>query len=118
MSKSLLQELQKAADSALKSENIEDGMKHLAKAFSLFSKETDRLENAHLRLQSRFHEVKFQLEQTNAQMQKKVTELNTISSYLNNILKNISQGILFIDLEGTITTYNDAAEKILGIQDW
>jgi len=34
--------------------------------------------------------------------------------YLNTILYHISQGIVFIGMDGTITTYNPAAETMLG----
>lgn len=37
------------------------------------------------------------------------------SAYLNSILSHMSQGLLFIDLEGYITTCNAAAEKLLQI---
>lgn len=48
-------------------------------------------------------------------LDEKLAELDKVTQYLNGILDHISQGILFVDLEGTITTYNAAAEKILGI---
>lgn len=48
-------------------------------------------------------------------LQEKMAELDKVTQYLNGILDHISQGILFVDLEGTITTYNAAAEKILGV---
>lgn len=38
-----------------------------------------------------------------------------MKDYLESILENVAQGILFIDLNGIVTTYNQAAEKILGV---
>ena len=38
------------------------------------------------------------------------------NSYLTNILKNISDGILFIDLEGTMTMMNEPAQKLLKLK--
>lgn len=106
-------ELQKAADHVLNSDNPNESMKHLARAFSLFSKETERLKTAYLNLQTRFKSLNTELERTNSQLRKKVTELNTVTCYLDNILRNIHEGIIFIDLDGIITTINDAAKKIL-----
>ena len=113
MSESLLMQLKEVADKALNSENVEEGMKHLAKAFALFSQETQRLKSSYTRLQKRFDDVHEELEKTNIQLRKKINDLNTLSNYLNNILNNISQGIIFIDLDGIITTFNPEAQMIL-----
>lgn len=109
----LIQQLQQSADAALKSENIEEAMKHLTQAFSLFSKEAEKLQSAYAKLKEQFLKVNHELEKTNLQLLQKVSEFDTVTHYLNNILKNISQGILFITLDGTISTCNEAAEKIL-----
>ena len=116
MSDSLFQQLREAAQSAMKSKSVEDGMKHLAHAFALFSQETNRLKEAYFRLQQRFKDVNVELEKANTQLRNKLTELKTVSSYLDSILKNIAQGIIFIDKEGIITTCNDAAAKLLKIE--
>ncbi|MBI5346442.1 MAG: ATP-binding protein [Chlamydiae bacterium] len=113
MSESLIHQLQAAVDKALQSKNTEDGLKHLATAFSLFSKETHRLENAYMMLQHRFKAVNNELEKTNLELRKKISDLGVVSSYLDNILKNISQGIVFIDTDGIVTTFNPSAQKIL-----
>jgi signal transduction histidine kinase len=79
----------------------------LTKGFELFSKETERLDNAYLHLKAEFRTV-------NQRLHTKVQELHVLTEYLDNILKNMSQGLLFIDLEGNVTTYNREAESILG----
>jgi signal transduction histidine kinase len=113
MHPSLLNQIQQAADLALKSPSLDEGVRHLINAFSLFSEESKRLENGYERLQERFKEVHTELEKSNHSLRQKILELNTLSNYLNNILKNISQGLIFIDSEGIITTFNLAAEGIL-----
>jgi len=113
----ILGRLNEAANLALSSKTTEESMKHLAKAFALFSQETSRLENAHQRLQHRFNQVNNQLEKADNALRKKIIDLNSITSYLNNILKNISQGILYIDLSGIVTTYNPQAQIILEIDE-
>jgi PAS domain S-box-containing protein len=117
MTDSLHLELQKAINRARESHNIDEGIKHLAMAFSLFSSETNRLGEAYSQLQNRFEQVSNQLEKSDKELRNKVIELNTLSNYLGNILKNISQGILFIDTQGIITTCNQAACKILKIEE-
>lgn len=44
-------------------------------------------------------------------IQRKLFELDAITYYLNSILTNISQGLIFIDFKGIVTTYNSAAEQ-------
>ena len=113
MTESLLAQLQEAANKAMQSETIDEGMKYLAKAFALFSKEAVNLKTSYDRLRERFETVSIELENANTSLRSKNRELNLLNNYLNNILKKISQGIIFIDPEGTITTYNDEARKIL-----
>ncbi len=109
MSDNILQQLQQSADLALKSQTAEEGVRHLSRAFALFSEEANRLKSAHTKLQERFQTV-------NQELEKKVAELGRLNAYLGNILKNISDAILFIDLEGTITLVNDSAQKLLKIK--
>lgn len=85
----------------------------LIEAFQLFSKETQRLRASYDALKGEFKEVHQELEGTNTELKKKVAQLDTISHYLHSILSNITQGIVFVDLNGIITTFNKAAERIL-----
>ncbi len=106
MTDHILQELKRSAESALKSPTIQEGIQHLLRAFTLFSEEATRLKSAYSNLQERFQTV-------NQELGVKASGLSRITGYLTNILKNISDAILFIDLEGTITLFNKAAEQIL-----
>ena len=54
------------------------------------------------------------LEETESHLTNKITDLHSITSYLNNILKNISQGILFIDLDGTAGYGTSFLEEAFG----
>lgn len=95
--------------------STEDKMEALIKAFELFNQETQRLESAYKSLKGQFHSVNFELEESNRQLTLKIAELDVVTYYLDSILSNISQGILFIDLIGNITTYNTAAQHILEV---
>ncbi len=109
MSDHILQQLQLSADSALKSQTVQEGVQHLSRAFALFSEEAARLKIAYSKLQERFETV-------NQELGLKAANLTRVTGYLNNILKNISDAILFIDLEGTVTMFNDAAQNLLKIK--
>jgi len=41
------------------------------------------------------------------------SDLEVTTYYLNSILRHMSQGLLFINLKGFVTTYNKAAEQLL-----
>lgn len=116
MSDRNLKNLRKATQEVTESQTQKEKMESLSKAFEMFSQETVRLEAAYTKLKKEFEEVNQELQETNAQLQNKVIELDLLTYYLNSILTNISQGILFIDQHGMVTTYNRAAEKILGIR--
>lgn len=113
MRKTNLSHLQKAANEVTKSASPEEKVKSLTKAFELFSKETTRLEVAYRELSDQFRQVKSDLEESNEQLHSKVVRLDYLTHYLHSILTHINQGILFVDLEGVVTTYNHAAEEIL-----
>lgn len=106
MTDHILQALQETANLALKSQTVSESVQHLTRAFTLFSEEAARLKNAYSKLQERFQTV-------NQELGVKAANLSKLTGYLTNILKNISDAIVFVDLEGTITLFNEAAQKIL-----
>lgn len=107
--------LQQAAKAVSSTNSSEDKTAALIRAFELFNHETQNLAAAYEGLKEQFKAVNLELEESNRQLKLKITELDVITYYLDSILSNISQGILFIDLIGNITTYNAAAEKILEV---
>jgi signal transduction histidine kinase len=54
------------------------------------------------------------LDETNEKLESKVFELHLAMNYLTRLLNHMDQGILFISGEGIITTYNAAAERLIG----
>jgi signal transduction histidine kinase len=91
---------------ALQSQSVEESVAYLSKAFTLFSEESNKLKNAYAKLQEQFLTV-------NQELSMKVKELGRLTHYLNNILMHISDSILFITLDGTITIFNSSAQKSL-----
>lgn len=94
----------------------EDGVENLTKAFELFSQETKRLEKAYRSLKKRLDTVNVELEESNKKLNQKVQELDTVTNYLDSILAHMKQGIVFIGISGKVTTFNKAAEKMLGLK--
>jgi signal transduction histidine kinase len=85
----------------------------LTQGFELFSEETERLDEAYAILREQFSAVNKKLEETHERLENKVQELHVLTGYLDNILSHMAQGLIFVDLEGNVTTYNKAAEVIL-----
>lgn len=106
--------LKKAANDLALSKSQAEKIESLTRAFELFSQETNRLENAYTSLQLQFATLTKELEIANAKLEQKAIELNINTHYNDSILSKMSQGLMFIDLNGKITTYNRAAEYMLG----
>ncbi|NGX56432.1 MAG: Sensor protein ZraS [Candidatus Anoxychlamydiales bacterium] len=117
MSKSLFEDLKNAANKALTAKTKEESIKQLRLAFSLFTKETYRFSKVYQNMQQRLDLVKKELEKNQNTLKRKVEDLRSTTTYLNNILKNSSQGIIFIDMDQIITTFNKEAINILEIEE-
>lgn len=115
MTKQRLKKLEQAANDVATGETPQKKIESLGKAFELFTLESAKLEKAYSELKQQFKDVNSALEESNQTLKVKLIELDAITYYLNSILSNMSQGILFIDFNGGVTTYNSAAEKILGL---
>lgn len=106
-----LQEASKAIKGAA---TPESKVAFLDRAFDLFTQETTKAAAAYWNLQAKFEELNIELQGTNERLKTKVSELKIATNCLYTIIGQMSQGLLFIDLSGIITTYNHAAEQILG----
>lgn len=73
------------------------------------------LQAAYLRIQEKYRTLQNKLTDTKLQLNDKADELDVISYYLNSILSNMAEGLLFINLEGYVSTYNQAAADLIGI---
>jgi len=115
MSTSVLSQLQAVAQEVSESKTPEERIAALTQAFDLFSQETIRLETAYQSLQQKFATVNVELQETNRALNDKVGELDMMTTYLNSIVGNMTQGLLFVDLSGDVTTFNRSAERMLGL---
>lgn len=95
----------------------EEQISLLSRGFELFSLETEQLSKAYSHLHNQFRKVNEKLEETNDRLSNKVHELHVLTNYLDNILNRMSQGLVFIDSKGKISTYNKAAEALLELPE-
>lgn len=86
----------------------------LDQLYKQFILETDRVDAVFSGLQGRFNAIQAQLQENRLKFDAKLAELQFISHYLDAILNHISQGLIFIDATGIITTWNPAASALLG----
>lgn len=117
MTEASFSSLKKAAQQVSTSQTPMEKISALSKAFELFSLETIRLENSYNSLKEEYQAQNVELEAANKALLEKVAELDFISHYLEIVMNSITQGILFIDLNGTVTTYNSSAAKILNVPE-
>jgi signal transduction histidine kinase len=107
--------LKQAAAEIKNCNNTSDKYTLLTRAFELFSLETERLERAYNSLKDEFAAIHKELETTNKNLIRKVTEMDMMSFYFQSLISKMSQGLLFVDLNGDVTTYNMEAANILDI---
>jgi len=90
--------------------NVED----LAAAFELFNTTATELRGAYESLQARVEQLDRELEQKNRELARRIDEINRVKDYLNDLLGSITDGVVATDLDGRITAFNRAAERITG----
>lgn len=92
---------------------LHEEVERLNNAFEVFSEESARVEKAYLFLKKKFIRINRKLEYVKNELHQKIEALDATTFYLNALLNNISQGILFIKPGGVISTYNPSAQEIL-----
>ncbi len=90
--------------------NVED----LTAAFELFNTTASELRGAYESLQERVEQLDRELEQKNRELAQQIDEVNRVKDYLNDLLGSITDGVVATDLDGRITAFNRAAERITG----
>jgi PAS domain S-box-containing protein len=79
----------------------------LKEAFEAFTRSTQILEESYRKLESRVRDLDRELAAKNQQ-------LALTSDYLQSLLESISDGVIAVDTEGLVTTFNQAANRVLG----
>nr|HDM59715.1 PAS domain S-box protein [Bacillota bacterium] len=92
-----------------------EGIDLLTKAFDSFSNASDSMKRAYESLQQQVRELNLEVKLKNAQLKENLAELESVKNYLNNVLQSIQNGVVSVDLEGRITTFNKAASTILAL---
>jgi len=96
--------------------DTDPAVSQLATAFQTFSASSHRLVESYRVLQERVRRIDRQLLDTNERLNRKVAELNSLTTYLNEILSGMHNGVVGVDRQGCIVTFNRAAERVLGVR--
>jgi PAS domain S-box-containing protein len=83
-------------------------------SFSALFKITQKLRSAYRELEERFENLNLKLQQTNLELRQSLAAKERIAGHLNEILASLTSGVVAINLDGNVTVFNRAAERILG----
>ncbi len=86
----------------------------LTRAIEYFTSATNEFSEAYRQLERQVERLNSELQRKNHELQKSLQETESLRSYLNNILTSMDAGVICCDVEGRITVFNRAAEKLTG----
>ncbi len=87
----------------------------LSQAFQTFNEATQQLQDSYDDLKERVKLLDLELTKKNQELEKNLTEKEEVKNYLNNILESLTTGVIVIDKQGRITTFNKTAGLITGL---
>jgi PAS domain S-box-containing protein len=87
----------------------------LSQAFQTFNEATQQLQDSYDDLKERVKLLDLELAKKNQELEKNLTEKEEVKNYLNNILESLTTGVIVIDKQGRITTFNKTAGWITGL---
>ena len=93
----------------------EEGITLLNQALYHFNLSTSKLQDSYNQLQRRINALNLELGKKNEQLEVNLREKERVKNYLYNILESLNSGVVVVDGEGKVTTFNRAAELITGI---
>ncbi len=99
----------------LQSDQNRDGISLLNRTIQSFNGAAFRFEKYYRDLEKRVKELDLELKVKNRQLEENLAEKEDVKNYLRNILDSLTTGVIVLDLEGSITTFNRAAENITGL---
>jgi len=87
----------------------------LSQAFQAFNEATQQLQDSYDNLKERVKLLDLELAEKNQALEKNLKEKEEVKNYLNNILESLTTGVIVVDQNGEITTFNKTAGLITGL---
>jgi len=91
-----------------------DMFQALERSFHEFQTGAQKLAHAYESMQEDFKKLNLELDRKNKELAESLAHHEETQRYLNAILQSMSNGVIGVDVEGTVTQFNDAASKITG----
>ncbi|GAX60054.1 signal transduction histidine kinase [Candidatus Scalindua japonica] len=92
-----------------------NSVKELLTIFDSFNTYAQKLESSYKQLQERVKKIDREMAYTNECLNKKVLELDNQTRFLNSILGSMHSGVIAVDNDGIIMTFNNVAESTLNV---
>lgn len=92
-----------------------NNVKELLTIFDSFNSYAQKLESSYKQLQDRVKKIDRKMAYTNECLNKKVLELDNQTRFLNSILGSMHSGVVAVDNDGRIMTFNNVAESTLNV---
>jgi PAS domain S-box-containing protein len=92
-----------------------EDMEVLSQAFQAFNEATGKLQDSYDNLQERVKKLDLELAEKNAALEKNLREKEEVKNYLNYILESLTNGVIVVDRNARITTFNRTAGTLTGL---
>ncbi len=86
----------------------------LLSAFEEFRLRSEKLEASYASMEKRFEELNIELDEKNRHLKEALGEQERVHTILDSILDTMHSGVISVGVDGTVTQFNSAAEKISG----
>jgi PAS domain S-box-containing protein len=100
---------------ALQEIKSKEDIEVLSQAFQTFTQATEQLQSAYDNLQDQVNHLDLELAKKNAQLEENLREKEEVKNYLFNIMESLTNGVIVVDEENKITTFNRTAGIITGL---
>lgn len=84
------------------------------KVFTDFQTRAEKLSTAYEAMQGDFKKINIELDQKNNELQLSLERQESMQSYLDSILQSMENGVIGVDITGSITHFNRAAIETIG----
>ena len=96
--------------------NKNEEIQTLIQNMEAFNEVTTQLQNSYDELKSRVKKLDLELSDKNEELEKNLVEKERVKNYLNDILESQTNGVIVVDREAIITTYNKTAGILTGMK--
>ncbi len=87
----------------------------LSHAFQAFNEATQQLQDSYDNLKERIKLLDLELAEKNQALEKNLKEKEEVKNYLHNILESLTTGVIVVDQNENITTFNKTSGLITGL---